>query len=390
MDEYQMAMEDLFARRPDNVRSLKEIRAILNHWGNPQNAFPVIHVVGTNGKGSVSAKIANVLHRSGYKTALFTSPHLFEYTERIKIGEEEISKQRVLSYYTELLELIEEKGWNPNFFDCTTAFAFRYFKQEQIDVAVIEAGLGGRLDSTNVVSPILTVITTVEMDHIDYLGTTLEAIAYEKSRAIKEGIPVVVGPKACHLQVIDRAKKMRASISFACPTSSDYSMENKAIARKSLEVLAERFSLDEKNINEGLSTELPCRFERQGNLLFDGAHNPGGFAYLVEALRMHYPQKKFRFLIGMGKNKDFEESLRMICPIAQHIHFAASSHPDAASPEKLAEALQKIYPLPFSIESSSYLGMEKAKAALREEEILVICGSFYLIGEIYHAQACKV
>ncbi|MDN3506544.1 MAG: Mur ligase family protein [Simkaniaceae bacterium] len=371
--EYEELLEELFKRKPKTrENNREEMLSSLQKYGNPHESFPMVHVAGTNGKGQVSIKMARALEAVGLNVGLYTSPHLYEYRERITVNGQKIPEETVVRYFKEL------EG-EPHFFNCTTIFALRYFQEENVDVAILETGLGGSLDATNVVTPILSVITSVSYDHMEYLGQSLNSIAEQKAGIIKPKVPVVVGPNAKFLPIFEKAENVSSPVHIIEKKSCFYDTENQLIAKEALELLKPQFSLSDKHIEEGLKCSLPCRFEKRKNVIYDVAHNPDGFAKLASALEHHYPHRKFRFVIGMSKRKDIEACLKEIERKAQFAHFVMAKESDAASPEELAKEFQNVSSCPFTIEDSVESGFQKAKLAAGKKEIVVVCGSFYIM-----------
>lgn len=366
-----MFLNELFNRRAKKTDSLSHIHTLLASYGNPERGYPTIHVAGTNGKGQVTTKIAAGLQFAGYKTGRYISPHLFSYEERISINGKNIPIERVEAYYKEL------PNTEANFFECTTCFAFRYFQEEEVDFAVIETGLGGLYDATNVLIPKLSVITSISYDHKEILGETLEEIAYQKAGILKPSTPVVLGPTACLPIILNRAKELKAPVYAIEKREEYYELENRAVARKTLELLG----INQEAIEKGLEANLPCRFERRGDLILDVAHNPAGFEKLVQALETFYPEEKFRFVVGISENKEIAECLREIEKHALHIHFVSIPYSRLAPVEELAHAWSQITKKPFSVEKGVAEAVRGAKASAKGEKI-VICGSFFVMQEV--------
>lgn len=305
-------------------------------FGSPHKSFQTIHIAGTNGKGSVATKMAAVLQNLGKKVGLYTSPHIWRFTERIQINGRMIPE--------ETAEFLLDEVYDPalSFFDCLTLMAFLYFSHEKVDIAVIETGLGGRFDATNVITPILSVITSIGYDHMAILGNTLEAIAHEKAGIIKPNVPLVVGataapffPNAIHV-----------------PAQPFYELENRAIAQTALQTIG-------VHETQGLEETPPCRFQKIGDLLFDVAHNPPAFERLSQALRLHYPGKKFPFYLAFSKDKDWEGCVECIKPLASSIRMVRST----------LSRLRQEYP-----------GYELVDP--KEIKKGIVAGSFYVIAEI--------
>lgn len=385
-EEYKQTVESLFNRRPTSRADHDELLLALEAMEKPHLSYPTVHITGTNGKGQVAVKIARSLEFAGYKVGLFISPHLFQYEERITINQVKIPKEKVVDYDKEILALMQEKNLALNFFECSFLFACHYFAEEKVDVAIFEAGIGGRMDSTNVVTPLVSIITSVSKDHVGVLGDTLEEIAWEKAGIIKRNTPVVIGPRAKFLPILREAEEKKAPLRIVERKACFYDTENLATAREALSVLSEHFTLSKKDLEKGLKETLPCRFEKKGNVIFDVAHNPDGMQRLSDALAHLYPNRKFRFVFGMGNDKDLKGSLKNIEPKASHFHFVQAEQPESASPEELAEALKTCSDCPYSLETSISEGIANAKAATPKGENFIVCGSFYIMKEAY-AQA---
>ncbi len=330
-------------------KDLSPVLALAEKLGHPEKKFPTVHVAGTNGKGTVCFKLAEVLKDNGYRVGLFTSPHLFTYRERIQINGKMISEEEVASRLEKILSLAKD----PTFFDVTTLLAFDYFADEEVDVAIVEVGLGGRLDATNIVIPILSIITSISHDHVGILGATLEEIAAEKGGIIREGIPVVIGESAALPPIVEKG----ADLTIAKNNST-------SIVKKALKKLP--FNVD---IGEGIRRRPPCRYEKKGDVIFDVAHNPAAFERLFKTVQREYPGKKIHVLLGMAKDKDVDASLEMIERYADHIALLPVEHPRLLPQER------------FKI--GTPLSAEEALAfAKKEKAIAVITGSFYIMNSL--------
>lgn len=289
---------------------IENVRKIQRLLGFPDRQFASVHVAGTNGKGSVCIKMAGALQAAGFKTGLYTSPHLDCYRERIRINGEMIPEQEVEKGLTFLFSLLEGENTPATFFEITTLLAFRYFAQEKVDIAVIETGLGGRLDATNVIHPVLSVITSISLDHTEFLGNTIEAIAQEKGGIIKERVPVVIGPHVPLDSIHPIAREKISPCHQVRGYFKTFEEENCAIARAALESLP--FQLSQQAIEEGLKKQQPCRFEVIEGAILDVAHNPDGISHLFDAIAHHYPDRPLRLLFGLSKSKDIEGCLKII------------------------------------------------------------------------------
>ena len=297
-------VEKLFTLPGRNIQTFGAMQLHDAKLGYSHRQFKTIHVAGTNGKGSVCTKIAAVLQNQGYKVGLYTSPHITTFRERIRINGEMIPEAAA----EEILSQVYDA--NLSFFDVLTALAFVYFSAEKVDYAVIEVGLGGRLDATNVIQPILTIITSIGHDHTALLGNTLEEIAREKGGIIKPGAPLITGasaapffPEAIHVR-----------------PEPYYELENRSIAHRALIELGIQSE-------KGLEAMPPCRFQQVGDLLFDVAHNPPAFVRLIEALQYHYPNRKFPFYLAFSQDKDWKTCVEIVAPHALDIAFISSPNP---------------------------------------------------------------
>jgi dihydrofolate synthase/folylpolyglutamate synthase len=350
----------------------------------PTQSYATIHIAGSNGKGSVATKIAKGLELSGYRVGLYTSPHLFSFRERIAVNALLISEEEVVEGMQKIFSLDKKRNLNATFFEMTTFLALDYFRKKQVDVAVIETGLGGRLDATNILFPILTVMTSISREHVQILGNDLEQIAYEKSGILKKNVPIILGPKARFQSVYDRAKELHCPLFVSKKISDFYDEENKAIAELALRNLPPSFLLKEVAVEQALAIRPPCRFEKIGKAIFDVAHNPDAIFYLLQALHTFYPQSRFRFLVGFCKDKEYDQCLDLISSVAVHIHLVQAPTLRAATVEDLKSVVKNKDSLFLTSHSSIKEGMEKAYTQA-QDEILVICGSFYIMAEAKEA-----
>lgn len=329
--------------------------------GHPQKAFKTIHVAGTNGKGSVSLKIASCF--PDLKVGLFTSPHLFSFCERISISGKPIPE----TVAREGLETLLKLDSDACFFELTTLLALNYFRQEGVDLAVIETGIGGMYDPTNIISPIVSVITSISYDHTAVLGTTLHKIAAQKAGIIKPYTPIVLGPKARFPVILGRALELKAPI--VQTPSIDYpfyDLENQATAKAALE--ATKLPYDPK----GLQYRPSCRFEIQGNAILDVAHNMDGIERLIQAIEFHFPGQAWDCVVGLCEDKDIHQILKRLSQKADHLYLITPKTSRAASQEALGEILRKMNYHSFT------LGMPET---LPKEKLIVFCGSFYIMQE---------
>lgn len=379
-DQYSHIIQELFQRKPSIYgKNLEAMKLLLKHYENPHLAYPSVHVAGTNGKGQVTAKIAYALQHAGYRVGRYISPHLFDYTERISINGQTIPKDGVVDYHTDLDRVSSRLNLHPNFFECTTLHAFRYFRDQEVDIAILETGLGGLYDSTNVITPLVSVITSISFDHMQQLGKTLDEIAAQKAGIIKSGVPIVIGPNARFLPIFEKAKESLCPISLVENQFCFYDAENQMIARKALHLLQDKFQLSTEDIEAGALFCLPCRFERRDGVIYDVAHNPHGFERLAQALSQFYPHQTFRFLIGMSATKDYKRCLEKIKDMARFVHFVQAESGLPVPPFDLSSAWKEMSSCPCAVEESVGEAFQKAKAA--DDGLLVVCGSFYIMDD---------
>ncbi len=409
-----------FGCRPGLDRTAK----LLDLLGDPHKKLKLIHVAGTNGKGSTTAMIANVLTNAGYSTGMYISPHLYRNTERMTIDGREITPEDFVSYALEVMDMVRlmgEKGLEePTQFEMYTAMALLYFERSKVDFAVIEVGLGGRYDATNVIDPLLSVITSISYDHMDILGDTIEKIAYEKAGIIKEGSTVVMYPqlfpeaasviedictqKAARLikaeessltlksydengQLVDFRYREYDIKGMKLPLIGDHQVKNAAVALTAIAELNETgYRVSPEAVKGGIETvKWPCRLSIASHeplILIDGAHNEDGINSLEAALRKYFSSRKIIFVVGMLKDKDYGYAIRRLMPLA---HKAVATEPasERALPAAvLAEAI-KPYCSDVSPEPDIIKAIEKAKELYDKDSMLCICGSLYLAGSAY-------
>lgn len=355
----------------------------LNH---PEDTFLSIHVAGTNGKGSVCNKIAAALQHAGYRTGLYTSPHLMTFRERIRVNGEMIQESELCEIMEEIFQISETGGLSPTFFELTTALAFHYFRKKNVEIAVIETGLGGRLDATNTITPILSIITSISLDHTELLGNSLEEIAEEKAGIIKGKVPVLVGPRVSHEIIKKNADLKKAPLISVSSTFETYEEENQAIAAAALKLISKAFPMTQENIDEGLKAKPACRMEIiDDTLILDVAHNPDGMIELFKSINKRYPGKMIDCLSGFSTGKDITSCLQTIHKNAGHLHLVSAAHKRA---EKLSILKQKAMDagLPstyISTYSSVKEGMQSALQQVKtNNRLLVVCGSFFIMREV--------
>lgn len=374
---YEDAIKQLTSR--DNFYidlGLDRIRAALEIFGNPQDKLKCIHVAGTNGKGSVCTILDSILREAGYKTGLYTSPHIWDYTERIRVCGVEISKEDFASY----VEKIMGCGIHLTEFEILTVMMFLYFEAKGVDIAILETGLGGRLDATNVIKKNLcSIITQIDLDHTERLGDTKEKIAYEKAGIIKQACPVItsMGYEA----IKDKADEMDSMFILATPfvkpefvealtLKGNHQVENLALAVNAINYLFK--DIDDATIIAGLrKVKNPCRFQYfpMQNLVVDASHNPNGIAALRDNLDSYFLQDERRFVFGCLRNKDYSKMMRILFREGDEIYFNEFDYPNACSFEELQVACP-------------YKATQYNNEALSDNKLNIICGSFYMIGQM--------
>lgn len=393
---------------------------LCNTLGNPQHKFKSIHVAGTNGKGSTSHMLAAILQTAGYKTGLYTSPHLKDFRERIKVNGEMVSEEFVILFTERIRPRIEEI--EPSFFEITVAMAFEYFAQQEVDIAIIETGLGGRLDSTNVIVPELSIITNIGWDHMNLLGNSLEKIAAEKAGIIKEKIPVVVGEvipetisifeetaneKNAPLSIAERKRhitdwnweKHELVVEVASEHQTDhkiyhldlqgvYQTKNLLTVLEACSILQQKgWKLDNDAIQQGLKhtkkiTGLHGRWEvihTSPLVVMDVAHNADGIRQLVQQAEL-ISHDQLHIIIGMVKDKDIDRVLSLL-PKTANYYFTKAQIPRALPENELMEKAGKL-----KLKGDSFPDVNEAlEFALQHthpDDLIIICGSVFLVGEV--------
>ncbi|MGH7591715.1 MAG: bifunctional folylpolyglutamate synthase/dihydrofolate synthase, partial [Gemmatimonadales bacterium] len=316
---YVQALDLLFPRTTTIKFGLETTTALLERLGRPQDQFPVIHVGGTNGKGSTTTLVATALTAAGRRVGHYTSPHLISFRERIRVDGVSISEAAVAAWTEELRPLIEETG--ATFFEASTAIALADFAARGVDIAVVEVGLGGRLDSTNVVTPVVSGVSKIARDHMKYLGETLEGIAREKAGIAKPGVAFVIGETEPHLvEVLQQEAKARGGVPVVVPAAErwsgslglggTYQRRNAAVARAILTALPASLRPDPEAVATGFAeARLPGRFDRRGKWLFDVAHNPDGMRALVQALHDAPVSRPIHAVVSILGDKEWPEML---------------------------------------------------------------------------------
>lgn len=356
---------------------LERISAVLDLLGNPQDKLKCIHVAGTNGKGSVCAIIASILTEAGMKTGLYTSPHIFEYTERIKINGCEISQDDFAKYIFEICEIADKNDIHLTEFEILTAVMFKYFSDNNVEVVVLETGLGGRFDATNVIKRNLcSIITHIDLDHTDRLGNTRSKIAFEKAGIIKPDCPVLTCEGYEEIKV--RADECNSLFVMVAPYEDTANLslkgtcqqENLSLALAAVRLLFPKFP--QSVIQDGIkSVKHPCRFQVcDNNLIIDASHNPNGAMALRESLDFYYPDKKRCFVFGCLKNKDYKKMMEILFEKRDEIYFYHFNNKNSCTVDELQEVCE--FP------SKQFTSLEE----LPDDYLKIVCGSFYMLNEI--------
>jgi dihydrofolate synthase/folylpolyglutamate synthase len=361
--------------------------------GNPHRSLKCIHIAGTNGKGSTAHMLASVLQTAGYTVGLYTSPHVKDFRERIKLNGQPIDKDIVVDFVNENLETLE--AGNYSFFEATVGMAFSTFAKTQVDIAIIEVGLGGRLDATNIITPILSIITHISKDHQQFLGNTIEAIAAQKAGIIKENVPVVLGQNKESVRnvILDKAKSLSSSVFFANQSETyvtdllgDYQIENLATAYMAIQTLTE-FDVNENHIREGLqavveNTGLQGRWQiiaDSPTVIADVAHNEAGIAAVMNQLQsMTYDH--LHIVFGMVEDKEFDQ-IQQHLPKDATYYFCSPKVVRAKSVDQLfSEANRFGYNgKPYEAVSDA---LHAAKTMAFPSDIILVCGSLFVVTEV--------
>lgn len=403
---YQETLDWMFSQLPmyqtqgasAYKKDLTNTILLANHLGNPEQDLKCIHVAGTNGKGSTSHMLASVLQEAGYKVGLYTSPHLKDYRERIKINGKEISKQFVCDFIGANKGFLEQNSLS--FFEMSVGLAFQYFKEKKTDINIIEVGMGGRLDSTNIITPLVSVITNIGLDHTQFLGNTLEAIAFEKAGIIKRNVPVVIGEYTSETKPVFRSKanEMQSDVYFASELISevypsdligDYQEHNKKTVLQTLKVLQKTtsFQIHEENVKQGLqkvvkNTGLQGRWQQLGanpKIICDTAHNEHGLKIAINQLK----KEKFaelHIVLGMVNDKKPKDILPIFPKNAKYYFCKPiiSRGLDALVLQKEASE----FGLEGKIYNSVSEAYEKAMDNASSDDFIYVGGSTFVVAEI--------
>ncbi|HEX2786742.1 MAG TPA: folylpolyglutamate synthase/dihydrofolate synthase family protein [Ignavibacteria bacterium] len=396
---YNKCIDYLFSLERVGIKyDLKNINLILDKLGRPEKSFKAIHIAGTNGKGSVSAMTNSILIESGFKTGLYTSPHILDFRERILIDGKLISKKFIVDFTNKLIPLIQKI--KPSFFEVTTALAFEYFRQKQVKFAVIETGLGGRLDSTNVLNPIIEIITSISIDHTNFLGSTIEKITKEKAGIIKKNSVCIIGNvSATSKKIIKQVcKKQNAKFidsdktkisNLTLPLIGAYQQNNLRTAVAALKEILKKEKLPhiKKNIKRGLknivsNSNFHGRFElinKNPKIIIDVSHNEQSLKNLSDNLKQ-VQYKNLYVIFGLMKDKQIAQCISQIKKLkAEKIILTKPEYKRAAEPEELAEffnSTKNIITKPDLKESYNFI-----KTAFKKDDLLLITGSFFVVSD---------
>ncbi len=366
--------------------------------GNPQNQLRFIHVAGTNGKGSTCAMLESIYRAAGLRVGLFTSPHLVSFAERIQVNRQRIREADVVRLVTELHARGSE--FRPTFFEFITVMALRYFAEQRCDLVIWETGLGGRLDATNIVTPLATVITNIGIEHSEWLGDTFEKIAAEKAGIVKSGVPLITAAqpgeglevirsvaeeKHAPLTVVESAQTSRPPLDrIQLPLHGPHQRLNAAAALATVRALAGLIPVDAAAMREGLATvDWPGRMQRVQTVsgqtvLLDGAHNPAGAEALRVALETEFPDAKPTVIFGVFRDKDSASMCRSLAPLAGRLMLTPVHSDRTEDPAKLVSACREVNPRAI-VEVCASLTQALEKTA--RDPFVVIAGSLYLVGE---------
>src|SRR5229473_3951006 len=451
---YETAVASMFAlghelaQTPSHKFDLAHMRVLLQGMDHPERRFPSVLIAGTNGKGSTAATLASILRASGLKTGLYTSPHLVRINERIRVNGQEISDDEFGSLHAEVDRIAErlveraDLPWHPSFFEMMTAIAFEYFAREKVDIAVLEVGMGGRLDATNVVEPLVSVITDISLDHQKYLGNTLGEIAREKVGILRPGVVAVVLPQQPEandvignsiLELGARAVNAVPYVPPVSPGSAEYLVPSSEqgnpgyVYRYPLQILGAQILVEtplvgrhqlrnvalaiatavelsqqglgnitaksiEKSIRE---TSWPGRFEviaaRAGwpEMVLDVAHNPAGAWALRSALSEGYEDRPLIFVFGAMRDKAISEMTEILFPLAERVIATRPENPRAAEPEEIQQAAVRTGS-EVEIIPNVASALERAKILAGSAGVVVITGSIYLVGEVMRLVGARV
>jgi dihydrofolate synthase/folylpolyglutamate synthase len=406
-----------------SVLGLDNIRELLERLGNPQDQLRVVHIAGTNGKGSTLAFLAGVFRESGYRAGRYVSPASFSYEERFRINEENISKKDLCFYMEKIKnvaeEMVKDGLSHPTMFEIETALSFLYFLDKKVDVVLLETGMGGRLDATNVVKkPIATVIASIGMDHMQFLGDTLEKIASEKAGIIKEGCPVISydNTKEVNEVIKNKAKQMHAKVTFVnsagirvlqeslngesfsyrssdgrwyekieIPLLGRHQINNAALALETLNVIKNYYCISDFQTEDGMRKTIWRGrieiLEREPMVICDGAHNPDGAKSLLSFLQNNFTNQRLIYIMGVLSDKDYEQMVQILAPAADKIYTVAPDNPRALSSRELCNCISKYHQ---NVEERQRLAecLSEVRQKAEKDDVIIICGTLSFQNEL--------
>ena len=416
--DYEALLRELYGLERFGIKlGLDTVRELLRRLGDPQESFPAVHVTGTNGKGSVCAFLASIFRAAGHRVGLYTSPHLVKFNERIRVDGRMIPDDDVARLYADTkphaaaMAAASETN-QPTFFETTTAMAFRYFAEQRVDLAVVEVGMGGRLDATNVVHPVACAITRIGLEHTENLGRTIERIAKEKAGVLKPGVPAVTVAQPALAVIRKRAEELRCPLTVVgrdvrysrgdfdldgqhliledglrvdafIPLLGSYQPENAATAYGVALALRDTWNLTPDAIAKGLATaKWPGRLQvvREDPLVIvDAAHNPSAAVAVSESLQELFPGQKVTFVVGVLNDKDLAGIADALGPLAAKVYASKPRTPRAFEPQEVGKAFAPFAPIEIVPDVK-----EAVRAAINAaggDDVVVVTGSIYVAGE---------
>jgi dihydrofolate synthase/folylpolyglutamate synthase len=423
---YQKTIDYLYGLQKHGIKlALANSHTLMEVMGDPHKKFRSVHIAGTNGKGSTSAFLAGMLRAAGYRVGLYTSPHLVSFTERFRIDNVQISEQKVV----ELAQRVREGycripaadgmgALTPTFFEVTTAMAFTWFAEESVDIAVIEVGMGGRMDSTNVITPLVSVITNIDLEHTEFLGNTVELIAREKAGIIKPGVPVVTGAvQPAVIEVIEREAAAKRTMVYRLPKDflpknvcrdrslvfdyqgmqasykkvritmhGRYQVDNASLAIAAAECMRSAgITLAESALRRGLEqARWEGRLERvaqRPDIFLDGAHNPASAKMLAGAVReMKSAYRRLNLVIGILGDKDYRGILAELVPLAERVIVTRPQYSRAMDVQALASEIRRLHGTAVTAETVGD-AITKAREAAAADDLILVTGSLYVVGD---------
>jgi dihydrofolate synthase/folylpolyglutamate synthase len=413
---------------------LENTTVLLARLGRPDRAYPTIHIAGTNGKGSTAAFVESILRQAGFRTGLNTSPHLERINERFRINGREISDELFAETFTRIHSAIEELlaesklRAHPTYFECVTALAFEVFARQRVEFAVIEVGLGGRLDATNIITPVVSIITRIDFDHENFLGHSLREIAAEKAGILKPGVPVVSAPQLpeareivraraaeLHCQLVETEEAFRvdqesmesgyvrarltevatgSQFPLAPQLAGRFQLQNALNAVAAARVLkARNFRISNENIESGVAAaRWRGRLEKlqsRPDIYLDGAHNPGAARELARFLEENFAGRRIFLIYGAMRDKAVDEVTGLLFPLAAEVIFTQPSNPRAVSAAQLAQ-ITGHHAAHFSIVDRAEVALDYALAIARPDDAIFVTGSLYLVGQLRHEWKIRV